>query len=154
MIEKKRLDVLLVEKGLEQSRERAKALIMSGIVYVNDQKAESVGQTYPVDVNIEIRGKQHLSQHRCTHGHRTDRKRADNKGIIKHFVAAAQQEQQQQQRYKAGHILHNLKAFAKAVLRFPQHDGKQSRTQRNDRLVGIVSEIHHLCDGGLFFNDL
>ena len=57
MIEKKRLDVLLVEKGLEQSRERAKALIMSGIVYVNDQKAESVGQTYPVDVNIEIRGK-------------------------------------------------------------------------------------------------
>lgn len=57
MIEKKRLDILLVEKGLEQSRERAKALIMSGIVYVNDQKAESVGQTYPVDVNIEIRGK-------------------------------------------------------------------------------------------------
>ena len=57
MIEKKRLDVLLVEKGLEQSRERAKALIMSGIVYVNDQKAESVGQTYPVDVNIEVRGK-------------------------------------------------------------------------------------------------
>lgn len=56
MIEKKRLDALLVDQGLEQSRERAKALIMAGIVYVNDQKAESAGQTYPVDVKIEVRG--------------------------------------------------------------------------------------------------
>jgi 23S rRNA (cytidine1920-2'-O)/16S rRNA (cytidine1409-2'-O)-methyltransferase len=45
-----------VERGLEQSRERAKALIMSGVVYVNDQKAGSAGQAYPTDVQIEVRG--------------------------------------------------------------------------------------------------
>ena len=37
---KKRLDVLLVEKGLAGSREKAKAIIMSGIVYVDGQKAD------------------------------------------------------------------------------------------------------------------
>ena len=57
MSDKKRLDVLLVERGLDQSRERAKALIMAGIVYVNDQKADSAGQTYPENVQIEVRGK-------------------------------------------------------------------------------------------------
>lgn len=56
MIEKKRLDVLLTEQGFEQSRERAKALIMAGVVYVNDQKADSAGQAYPLDVKIEVRG--------------------------------------------------------------------------------------------------
>ena len=56
MTVKKRLDVLMVEKGLEQSRERAKALIMSGIVYVGGQKAESPGQSYPEDSEIEVRG--------------------------------------------------------------------------------------------------
>ena len=35
---KKRLDVLLTEQGLAPSREKAKALIMAGIVYVNNQK--------------------------------------------------------------------------------------------------------------------
>lgn len=56
MSEKKRLDVMLVEQGFEQSRERAKATIMAGIVYVNDIKAESAGQTYPADAKIEVRG--------------------------------------------------------------------------------------------------
>ena len=37
---KKRLDVLLVEKGFFESREKAKAVIMSGCVYVNNQKAD------------------------------------------------------------------------------------------------------------------
>ena len=53
---KKRLDVLLIEKGLESSRERAKAIIMSGIVYVNNQKADKVGQMCDEADNIEVRG--------------------------------------------------------------------------------------------------
>lgn len=53
---KNRLDVLLIEKGLETSRERAKAIIMSGIVYVNNQKADKVGQMCDESDIIEVRG--------------------------------------------------------------------------------------------------
>lgn len=56
MAERERLDVLLVEKGFETSRERAKAVIMSGIVYVNNQKVDKAGFfCTPADV-IEVRG--------------------------------------------------------------------------------------------------
>lgn len=54
---KKRLDVLLFEKGMVPSRERAKAVIMSGIVYVDNQKADKAGMSIPEDAKIEIRGK-------------------------------------------------------------------------------------------------
>lgn len=57
MAEKKRLDSLLCENGLAQSRERAKILIMEGLVYVNNQKADKPGDTFPADVSIEVRGK-------------------------------------------------------------------------------------------------
>ena len=53
---KKRLDVLVFEKGLCESREKAKAVIMAGLVYVNNQKADKCGSTYEEDVNLEIRG--------------------------------------------------------------------------------------------------
>ena len=54
---KKRLDVLLLEKGLAESREKAKAIIMSGIVYVEGEKEDKAGSTFPEEVNIEVRGK-------------------------------------------------------------------------------------------------
>ena len=57
MSEKKRLDVLLVEKGLAESREKAKAVIMSGIVYVNGEKEDKAGSTFSVDSELEIRGR-------------------------------------------------------------------------------------------------
>ncbi|MBE6811901.1 MAG: TlyA family RNA methyltransferase [Ruminococcaceae bacterium] len=56
MAEKKRLDAFLFEKGLSESREKAKAFIMSGIVYVNDQKALKAGMTVTEDDRIEVRG--------------------------------------------------------------------------------------------------
>jgi 23S rRNA (cytidine1920-2'-O)/16S rRNA (cytidine1409-2'-O)-methyltransferase len=53
---KERLDVLLVKKGLAESREKAKAIIMSGIVYVDNNKEDKAGQTFNEDALIEVRG--------------------------------------------------------------------------------------------------
>lgn len=53
---KDRLDVLLVKRGLAESREKAKAVIMSGIVYVDGQKEDKAGQTFADTANIEVRG--------------------------------------------------------------------------------------------------
>ncbi len=56
---KKRLDVLLCEKGLAESREKAKTIIMSGIVYVNGVKEDKAGTMFQEDnteLNIEVRG--------------------------------------------------------------------------------------------------
>ena len=53
---KERLDVLLVNKGLAQSREKAKAIIMSGIVYVDGQKEDKCGQSFDVTSEIEVKG--------------------------------------------------------------------------------------------------
>ena len=55
--EKKRLDVLLVERGLASSREKAKALIMAGIVYVNQNKEDKAGASFdPEETQIEVKG--------------------------------------------------------------------------------------------------
>lgn len=54
---KKRLDVMMVERGLAESREKAKAIIMSGIVYVDNEKEDKAGSTFAEEVQIEVRGK-------------------------------------------------------------------------------------------------
>ena len=51
-----RLDQYLCQNGLVQSRERAKALIMSGIVVVNNQKADKAGEMIAEDATVEVRG--------------------------------------------------------------------------------------------------
>jgi len=56
MQNKTRLDVALVENGFAESREKAKALIMSGIVYVNNQKCDKAGDTVKPEDKIEVRG--------------------------------------------------------------------------------------------------
>ena len=53
---KERLDVLLVKKNLAESREKAKAVIMAGIVYVDDQKEDKAGSMFEETPKIEVRG--------------------------------------------------------------------------------------------------
>ena len=53
--EKKRLDVAIFDQGLCESREKAKTLIMAGVVYVNNQKADKPGMTVKSDDTIEVR---------------------------------------------------------------------------------------------------
>ena len=53
---KKRLDVLLVENGYADTRTKAQAIIMSGNVYVNGQKADKPGISYEETVELEVRG--------------------------------------------------------------------------------------------------
>lgn len=54
---KKRLDVVLVEQGFAESRQKAQATIMSGLVYVNGQKIEKSGHPTDDTASIEVRGK-------------------------------------------------------------------------------------------------
>lgn len=54
---KKRLDILVTERGLAESREKAKTLIMAGQVYVDGQKADKPGDTFSEDAAVEVRGK-------------------------------------------------------------------------------------------------
>ncbi|MBQ3237169.1 MAG: TlyA family RNA methyltransferase [Oscillospiraceae bacterium] len=56
MSEKQRLDAELVARGIIQSREQAKAAIMAGQVYVNNQKADKAGESVTPDDKIEFRG--------------------------------------------------------------------------------------------------
>ncbi len=54
--QKERLDILLVNRSLAPSREKAKAIIMSGIVYVNGQKEDKPGAVFDTAAAVEVRG--------------------------------------------------------------------------------------------------
>ncbi len=56
MSRKIRLDVLLTERGLQESRQKAQGIIMSGLVYVNGQRADKPGAAVAEDAAVEIRG--------------------------------------------------------------------------------------------------
>jgi 23S rRNA (cytidine1920-2'-O)/16S rRNA (cytidine1409-2'-O)-methyltransferase len=53
---KERLDVLLVKRNLAASREKAKAIIMTGNVFVNGQREDKAGSTFKEDALIEVKG--------------------------------------------------------------------------------------------------
>ena len=57
MADKERLDILIAQRGLAESRERAKAYIMAGVVYVNGQKEDKAGLKVDVTASIEVREK-------------------------------------------------------------------------------------------------
>lgn len=52
---KERLDVLLVQRGLAPSREKAKAMIMEGNVFVAGQREDKAGTSFDEKVSIEVR---------------------------------------------------------------------------------------------------
>ena len=54
---KKRLDVLLVERGLATSREKAKAMIMAGEVLVDNEREDKAGSMFPEEVEICLKRK-------------------------------------------------------------------------------------------------
>ncbi|HAX51471.1 TlyA family RNA methyltransferase [Muricomes intestini] len=53
---KERLDILLVKRNLAESREKAKAIIMSGNVFVDGQREDKAGSAFSEEVSIEVRG--------------------------------------------------------------------------------------------------
>lgn len=59
MVAKQRIDQLLVERGLAESRARAQALVMAGLVFLGEKKVEKPGQQVREDVDIDVRGRDH-----------------------------------------------------------------------------------------------
>ncbi len=59
MAEKVRLDQLLVDRGLVESRTKAQALIMAGLVYTGEQKLVAAGTKFNVDTPLSVRGQDH-----------------------------------------------------------------------------------------------
>ena len=58
-IEKKRLDVLLVERGLAETRAKAQALILAGAVFSGDRKLDKAGTAYTDDTPLEVKSRDH-----------------------------------------------------------------------------------------------
>ncbi|KWV96430.1 TlyA family RNA methyltransferase [Erythrobacter sp. AP23] len=59
MPKKKRLDQMLVDRGLVESRTRAQALVMAGLVFSGEQKLAKPGQQLAEDAPLEVRGRDH-----------------------------------------------------------------------------------------------
>ncbi len=56
---KQRVDQLLVDRGLAESRTRAQALVMAGLVFAGDRKVEKPGQPIALDAVLDVRGRDH-----------------------------------------------------------------------------------------------
>lgn len=56
-IKKERIDVLLVEQGLAETREKAKRAIMAGLVYANEERLDKPGEKIPADTVLTVKGK-------------------------------------------------------------------------------------------------
>ncbi|WP_042346050.1 TlyA family RNA methyltransferase [Bacillus massiliigorillae] len=56
-IKKERIDVLLVEQGLAETREKAKRAIMAGLVYANEERLDKPGEKIPADTQLTVKGK-------------------------------------------------------------------------------------------------
>ena len=57
MNNKERLDILLVNRGLFESREKAKAAIMAGLIFMDTTRIDKAGTKIPADANIIVKGR-------------------------------------------------------------------------------------------------
>jgi 23S rRNA (cytidine1920-2'-O)/16S rRNA (cytidine1409-2'-O)-methyltransferase len=81
---KQRIDQLLVTRGLAESRARAQALVMAGLVYVRDRKIDKSGQQVPEDEDISVKGRDHpwVSRGGIKLAHALDRFGLDPAGAV------------------------------------------------------------------------
>ncbi|WP_106639853.1 TlyA family RNA methyltransferase [Allosphingosinicella vermicomposti] len=56
---KARVDQILVDRGLVESRSKAQALILAGLVFSGEKKVDKAGQAFPDDAPLEVRGREH-----------------------------------------------------------------------------------------------
>ncbi|TFD92239.1 TlyA family RNA methyltransferase [Jeotgalibacillus sp. R-1-5s-1] len=56
-VKKQRIDILLVEQGLAETREKAKRAIMAGLVYANEERLDKPGEKIPEDTVLSVKGK-------------------------------------------------------------------------------------------------
>jgi len=82
--EQKRLDHLLVERGLADSGNRARALIMAGVVYSGTRRVDKPGQRVPADAELQVRGRAHpwASRGGVKLAHGLDHFRIDPGGLV------------------------------------------------------------------------
>ncbi|WP_448501829.1 TlyA family RNA methyltransferase [Sphingomonas sp.] len=81
---KQRADQMLVDRGLVESRTRAQALIMAGLVYSGDRKVEKPGQPLPAETPLDVRGRDHpwVSRGGIKLAHALDRFGIDVGGMV------------------------------------------------------------------------
>ncbi|WP_082826243.1 TlyA family RNA methyltransferase [Croceicoccus estronivorus] len=84
MAGKQRIDQLLVARGLAESRARAQALVMAGLVMIGDRKAEKPGQQVAEDVEIVLKGRDHpwVSRGGIKLAHALEHFRLDPAGLV------------------------------------------------------------------------
>lgn len=91
MTEKRRLDQLLVERGLAPTRSRAQALILAGTVFSGERRLDKPGASFATDMPVEVRGKDHpwVSRGGIKLAHGLDHFRIDPHGLVALDVGAS-----------------------------------------------------------------
>ena len=81
---KQRIDQLLVSRGLAESRARAQALVMAGLVFIGERKVDKPGQQVAEDTEIDVRGRDHpwVGRGGVKLAHAIDRFGLDPKGAV------------------------------------------------------------------------